>query len=83
MKINEQLKYDEFLDYLRGLKNWHGSESDYDFVGITHIMLSSLENLKQNALDAELEDIGECFDEEQKDFFLKIARYLEAHSYDD
>ena len=77
--------YEELLSHLRNCIHWNstGPEvtgSHYDFVGIVDLMLACLDNLRQNALDVELEDIGRAFDEDQAEFFKKICYILQNQS---
>jgi hypothetical protein len=44
----------------------------YDFVGVTHLMLACLDNLRQFALEADLERFPECIDNEQRAFLRKL-----------
>ena len=62
--------------YLRGLVNFGGDAVPYDFNGTVHLMLALFDNLRANALEAELEDIRGSFTDEQAAFFLKIAEYV-------
>ena len=64
---------EDLLAYLRQFVNFGGGPVDYDFHGVVHLMLASLDNLRHNALEAELEDIGGSLSDEQAAFFLKLA----------
>ncbi len=65
--------YEELIGYLRQFINFGGSSTDYDFNGVVHLMLATLDNLRHNALEAELESVGEMFSDEQAAFLLKLA----------
>ena len=69
-------RYEELQAYLRGFTNFGGDPLPYDFIGTVQLLLALLDNLRANALEAELEDIGESLSEEQTAFFLKLAEYL-------
>jgi hypothetical protein len=65
--------FEDLLAYLRQFVNVGGTPADYDFNGGVHLMLAALDNLRRNALEAELEDIAESFSDEQAAFLLKLA----------
>ena len=65
--------YEELREHLRQFVNAAGEPVPYDFNGVVHLLLASLDNLRQNALEAELEDIGESFDDEQAAFLICLA----------
>jgi hypothetical protein len=70
------VRYDELEIFLRHLHNVSDPLGQYDFNGIVHLMLALLDNLQENALEAELEDIKESMTDEQVTFFLKIAEFI-------
>ena len=65
--------YEDLIDYLRHFTNFSGDPATYDFNGVVHLMLATLDNLKSNALAGELEHIRGLLDEEQRSFLLKLA----------
>ena len=65
--------YEDLLAHLRQFVNFGGTPADYDFNGVVHLMLAALDNLRHNASEAELDDIGESFSDEQAAFLLKLA----------
>lgn len=68
--------YEDLVDYLRHFVNFGGGPNDYDFIGVVHLMLASLDNLNRNALEAHMEDIAEVLDKEQAAFVLRLADHL-------
>jgi hypothetical protein len=68
----------ELRAYLRDLVNFTGDPVPYDFNTVVHLMLALLDNLRDHALEAELEAIGESMTLEQATFFRKLATYLAA-----
>ena len=72
--------YEDLLAYLRQFVNFGGGPVDYDFNGAVHLMLASLDNLRHNALEAELERIGGSLSDEQAAFILKLADYIRQGS---
>lgn len=69
-------RYEDLQAYLRGFVQFGGDDPPYDFNGTVHLMLALLDNLRANALEAELEDIRGSFTDEQAAFFLKLAEYV-------
>lgn len=65
--------YEELRDHLRQFVNSAGDPAPYDFNGVVHLLLASLDNLRKNASEAELEDIGASFDEGQAAFLIHLA----------
>ena len=53
-----------------------GGGPEYDFVGMVALLAACLDNLQAHALEAELEDIGGCFNDSQKAFLKKLVDYL-------
>lgn len=53
-----------------------GDSVPYDFSGIVDLMLALLDNLRENALEDELEGIREVLTDEQAAFFLRLANYI-------
>jgi len=77
--------YKELLSHLRNCIHWDSTDPEvtggnYDFVGVVYMMLACLDNLRENALEAELKDIGMAFDENQAAFFKKICHILQNQS---
>jgi hypothetical protein len=67
------VSYEELRDHLRQFVNTAGDPAPYDFNGVVHLLLASLDNLRQNASEADLEDIGASFDDEQAAFLIRLA----------
>ncbi len=65
--------YQELRDHLRQFVNCAGDPAPYDFNGVVHLLLAPLDNLRQNASEAELEVIGASFDGEQGAFPIRLA----------
>ena len=61
--------------FLRTTQTVSGGDQ-YDFVGMVHLLAACLDNLQAHALEAELEDIGGCFNDSQKAFLKKLVDYL-------
>lgn len=68
--------YEDLLAYLRHFVNFQGDPAPYDFNGVVHLMLATLDNLSQNVSEAELEDMAGSLSDEQEAFLLKLADYL-------
>ena len=68
--------YEELRDYLRGFINFGGDPVPYDFNGVVHLVLALLDNLRENALEAELADIRESMTDEQAAFLLRLAEHV-------
>ncbi len=70
-----KFKYEEVENYLRKYNIDQENPSQYDFNGLVHLMLAILDNLRESALDAELEDICYTMNDQHREFLQKIARY--------
>jgi hypothetical protein len=68
--------YDELQEYLRQFINFKGGPVEYDFNGVVQLMLAALDNLRRNALEDELDEVGEMFSDEQANFLLKLADHI-------
>ena len=62
----------------KGVRAWGlpPSTDTYDPVGVIHLLAACLDNLRENALDVDLEELPDCLDEAQQKFLRKIAGYL-------
>ena len=83
MRVCDIKTYNQLLEYLRNWSTFHGDEFVYDINGIAHVMLSCLDSIKENAIPEDIEDIGECFTKEQREFFITIADMLKNKTWDD
>ena len=60
----------ELLGHIRQFVNSACEPAPDDFNGVVHLMLAAFDNLRHNALGAELEDIKGSFSEGPAAFFL-------------
>ena len=67
--------FEDLEAYLRTAYTVLGGD-DYDFYGVVALTAACLDNLQANALEAQLEDIGESLSDSQKEFLRKIVGYL-------
>ncbi len=74
--------YTELRELLRNFRTW-GDETIYDFNGIVHLWLALLDNLQENALQAELEDINDSMTQSQREFLANLAEYANRADNDD
>jgi hypothetical protein len=75
------MKIDTFEQLEKTLSNftsWHNDAGLYDFGGVMSLFLACVDNLKNNALEAELENADEYMSEEQIKFILELAKRIEA-----
>jgi len=55
---------------------WYGTnpeEQPYDFGAIVQMLAACLDNLRTHGLEAEIEDIGDYLENEQKAFLARLA----------
>lgn len=67
--------YDELVGLVRTYNLGPDNPSDYDFNGVVHLMLAALDNLREHALEAELEDICYSMDDRQREFLQRVAKF--------
>lgn len=69
------LSYEELEN---GVKSWGVStpSGQYDCVGVIHLLAACLDNLRENAIDADLKRIPECLNETQQLFLRKMSGYV-------
>lgn len=65
--------YEDLQSYLRNFTNFGGDLVPYDLVGAFHLLLALVDNLRENSLEAGLEDVGELLTEEQAAFLARLA----------
>ena len=67
------------------LKNWKSLEDEdiYDFGGIVHLWLACLDNIRNYAVEGELEDLGTFMLKEQREFLLLLSGYVESYEDDE
>jgi hypothetical protein len=82
MKLRDIKTSEQLLEYLR---TWTSFEDDevYYLNGVVRMMLACIDNIKFNAIQEDIEDIGECFTKEQREFFILIADVLKNRTWDD
>ena len=70
-------KFDRFEDLVAFLRGWmsFGDPQVYDFVGMMHLFLACLDNLKSRALPGELEEVARFFNAEQREFLQSLAAF--------
>ena len=73
--------FDELERFLRDWQQWDWLEGDtlddYDFAGMIILFNACLDNLRTNAHQAELEDIGGYLRDEQRAFLKKLAELVD------
>ena len=69
-----QLTYQSAVEFIR---TWSidSENPPYDFNGVVHLMLAALDNIREHALEHELEDIGRSMTDDQRFFLKKIADF--------
>lgn len=68
--------YEQLESYLRGFVNFGPDPVPYDFNGVVHLLLALLDNLREKALEEELQDVRESMTDEQVTFLLRLADYV-------
>jgi len=74
--VQKLATFEELEKYLRGFVNFRGDPVEYDFGGVVALMLALLNNLRERALPAELEDLPETLTEAEAQFLLRLAEYV-------
>lgn len=85
MNTQTKWQFSSFVDlkeFLRHWTFWGGDEGPYDVVGMMCLLGACLDNLREFALHAELEDVGECLTPEQAEFLQNLATQLARTSSD-
>lgn len=72
--------YDELENLLRNYTSW--GNGAYDTVGIIHLALACLDNLRANTSATGLDIFPECLNPEQGTYFLYLAKLVENHKPD-
>ena len=67
--------YDDLVDFLRNWRSFHDPQV-YDFGGIVHLLKACLDNLREFAVEGELEDLTNYFDADQKQFLQRLAEIV-------
>lgn len=67
-----QLTYQSAIEFIR---TWSIDPQNppYDFNGVVHLMLAALNNMREHAMESELEDIGRAMTDDQRLYLKKIA----------
>jgi hypothetical protein len=71
---NAQFDYDSVIGFVR---KWSTDPEGppYDYNGTVHLMLAALDNLREHAMEHEIEAIGQSMTDDQRCFLKKIADY--------
>lgn len=70
--------FDDLENLLRNWRLWASDEGPYDVGGMMALLGACLDNLREHALEAELEDIAEFLTPEQAEFLRGLAARLRA-----
>jgi hypothetical protein len=81
--VKDIKSYEDILDYLSNWTTWHGDPYVYDFAGIVRVLGACLDNLRNRAGEAELEETGAYLEQEQKEFLTKLAKLASLPPEDD
>ena len=73
--MSQKLNFEEAIKFIRQYNLGPDNPSYYDFNGVVHLMLAAIDNLRDHALEAELEDIGYSMTNDQRFFLMKIAKF--------
>jgi hypothetical protein len=65
--------HDEFVAFLRSATGWRGDEPPFDTVGLFHAFLALLDNLRENALPAEVADLCSILSPDQIAFLRTLS----------
>jgi hypothetical protein len=71
--------FEKLEKYLREFNSFTGDSGEYDFGGAAALMLATLNNLREKALPAELENLPESLTEDESQFILQLADYVQQH----
>jgi hypothetical protein len=66
--MNRQFKYEEVRHYL----GTFSTEPPYDFMGLLHLVLAGVENLRMNAIDQDFSDFAHSITDEQAAFLQRL-----------
>lgn len=69
------MQYETMRAYIRQYNIDINNPCAYDFNGVVHLLLAALDNLREHALEEELESIGHTMTNEQRFFLKKIADF--------
>lgn len=67
--------YEELEAYLREYRNGHGAPVPYDVVGVFHLLLALVDNLRGHHIEADLEQFAEGIEPEQLAFLEKLVSF--------
>lgn len=76
------MDYEQLRDYLRTFVNIGGDPVPYDVNGVIHLWVALLDNLRVNALTADIAELGDFLSDEQVAFLSQLAEYAKAKSVD-
>jgi hypothetical protein len=66
--------YDDLLRLLKDYRSWQNSAEGYDYVGMFRLLGACLDNLKQNASEPQLKELGDCLEAGQILTLKKLAQ---------
>jgi phosphoserine phosphatase len=69
--------FEHLVALLKGFYRWDNGRGEYDFAGAVALFAATLDGLRTNALQSEIEEIGERLREEQAAFLRRLVGYLE------
>lgn len=80
--FEEVRDYEDLLEFLRNWRSFRDPQV-YDFGGMVHLLKACLDNLRQFAVDGEIEDIANYLDDDQKAFLKRLTEAAMLPSEDD
>ena len=67
--------FEQVEAYLREFSNFGGGPP-YDVVGVATLTLALLDNLRENALEVDIENLAETVTDEQAAFIVRFATHM-------
>lgn len=66
------LNYEELQTVLRTFVNMSGDPAPYDAVGVFHLLLAILDNLREHSVEQDFADLGDLLTDEQASYLSRL-----------
>ncbi|MCA9594936.1 MAG: hypothetical protein KC776_16560 [Myxococcales bacterium] len=71
-------QHEAVLSYIREFRNAHGDDAPYDLIGVGHLFLAALDNLRANHVEQDFDDLAGAMTPSQREYLVALAAHLRA-----
>lgn len=73
---------EEIIDYIENYGDREKGFDEYHFIWVANILRATIDNMMKHSLPIEVEEFGDYVNDEEKNFFINLAKCLEHYKDD-